>query len=115
MDWRNINITVLLSFFYCRENWKVLNSGKNKWIIFIIAATILGAISGLYDKFIISRIDRIAVQAWFSFYQVVILLPVLAIFWYPNRKKHNIFSVALDNTCNWTGTGNRRFFYTSMP
>jgi transporter family protein len=52
---------------------------------------LLGAVSGLYDKFIIARIDRIAVQAWFSFYQVVILLPILAIFWFPGRKKTTPF------------------------
>jgi transporter family protein len=56
-----------------------------------VAATILGSISGLYDKFIISRIDRIAVQAWFSFYQVIILVPVLAIFWFPNRRNTTKF------------------------
>lgn len=49
------------------------------WVIFIVVATLLGAVSGLYDKFIMRRIDRLAVQAWFSFYQVAILFPVLAI------------------------------------
>lgn len=83
-----IGVTLTLLFFYLfstagkREGIEFRN---NKWVFLIIGATILGAISGLYDKFIISRIDRIAVQAWFSFYQVSILLPVLAIFWFPNR------------------------------
>ena len=51
----------------------------------------MGSVSGLYDKFIIARIDRIAVQAWFSFYQVVILFPVLAILWFPGRKNTTPF------------------------
>ncbi len=46
---------------------------------FIVAATFIGAASGLYDKFIMRRVDRLAVQAWFSFYQVAILLPILAV------------------------------------
>lgn len=89
-----IGVTLTLLFFYLfstagkREG---IEFRKNKWIFLIIGATILGSISGLYDKFIISRIDRIAVQAWFSFYQVVILLPVLGFLWYPNRKKNTPF------------------------
>lgn len=74
-------ILVALFFFF-----KLSTTGKlegihfktNKWVLFIVAATLLGAVSGLYDKFIMRRIDRLAVQAWFSFYQVFILLPVLA-------------------------------------
>ena len=46
----------------------------------MVAATLLGAASGLYDKFIIRRIDRLAVQSWFTFYQVMVMLPAIALF-----------------------------------
>ena len=84
-----IGVTLTLIFFYLFSTAGKLEGiefRKNKWIYLIIAATIFGAASALYDKFIIARIDRIAVQAWFSFYQVVILLPILRFFWYPKRK-----------------------------
>lgn len=83
-----LGVSVTLVFFYLTSTTgkrEGIVFRRNKWILFIVLATILGAASGLYDKFIIRRIDRIAVQAWFSFYQVAILLPVLAIFWYPKR------------------------------
>ena len=89
-----IGVTLTLTFFYLfstagkREG---IEFRKNKWIYLIIAATILGSVSGLYDKFIISRIDRIAVQAWFSFYQVVIMFPVVGIFWFPKRRNTTPF------------------------
>lgn len=89
-----IGVSLTLVFFYLFSTAGKLEGidfRRNKWIFLIIGATILGAISSLYDKFIIARIDRIAVQAWFSFYQVVILLPILAIFWYPNRKTNSKF------------------------
>lgn len=89
-----IGITITLLFFYLFSTagkFEGIVFRKNKWIYLIIGATILGAVSGLYDKFIISRIDRIAVQAWFSFYQVVILLPLLGFIWYPNRKSTSAF------------------------
>ena len=73
-----IGILLTLFFFYLFSTAGKLEGihfKKNKWVFFIIGATILGAISGLYDKYILTRIDRIAVQAWFSFYQVLVLLP----------------------------------------
>lgn len=76
IQWCGILVTLL--FFYLFSTLGKLEGiefKKNKWVFFIIGATILASISGLYDKFIISRIDRIATQAWFSFYQVIILLP----------------------------------------
>jgi bacterial/archaeal transporter family protein len=77
-----IGVIVTLLFFYLLSTtgkMEGISFATDKWVLFIIAATFLGAASGLYDKFLMRRIDRVAVQAWFSFYQVVILLPVLAI------------------------------------
>ncbi len=89
-----VGVTLTLIFFYLFSTAGKLEGiefRKNKWVYLVVAATILGSISGLYDKFIISRIDRIAVQAWFSFYQAIILLPVLVVSWYPNRKNTTRF------------------------
>ncbi len=92
LQWIGVTLTLLFFYFFSTAGKREgIEFRKNKWIFLIIGATILGSISGLYDKFIISRIDRIAVQGWFSFYQVAILLPVLGILWYPNRKKTTPF------------------------
>jgi transporter family protein len=71
LQWAGI-ITVLV-FFYIfslagrREGIRFL---RNKWIIAIIGATLLGAVSGLYDKYLLMNFNRMAVQAWFSIYMV---------------------------------------------
>lgn len=81
MQW--IGVLVVLLFFYLlstagkREG---ISFTRNTWILCIIAATLLGAASGLFDKYILRQIDRMAVQAWFSFYQVVVMLPAIALF-----------------------------------
>ena len=91
-QWIGVLLTLVFFFLFSTTGKKEgISYRNNKWIWFIIGGTLLGSISGLYDKFIISRIDRIAVQAWFSFYQVIILLPVLVVFWYPGRKKTTPF------------------------
>lgn len=77
-----LGVSVTLFFFYLLSTTGKLEGihfKTNKWVLFIVAATFIGAASGLYDKFIMRRVDRLAVQAWFSFYQVVILLPILAV------------------------------------
>lgn len=77
-----IGVIITLLFFYLLSTTgksEGIHFSSNKWVFFIIAGTFLGAASGLYDKFLMRRIDRMAVQAWFSFYQVAILLPILAV------------------------------------
>jgi bacterial/archaeal transporter family protein len=55
---------------------------KNKAIGWLLCGTLLGACSGLYDKFLMSRAGFTAstVQCWFSIYLALIFLP-LAIGW----------------------------------
>jgi bacterial/archaeal transporter family protein len=51
-----------------------------KSLVSIVAATLPGAASGLFDKYLLHRINRIAVQAWFSIYQVLVMLPAIVLF-----------------------------------
>jgi drug/metabolite transporter (DMT)-like permease len=55
---------------------------RNKWFGFLLAGTLLGAMSGLYDKFLLGRagFDAATVQCWFSIYLAALFLP-LAIGW----------------------------------
>jgi len=79
-QWAGVIITLL--FFYMLSTvgkTEGINFSTDKWVFFIMAGTFLGAASGLYDKYLMRHIDRMAVQAWFSFYQVAVMLPVLAI------------------------------------
>jgi uncharacterized membrane protein len=55
---------------------------RDKWVGFLILGTLFGAISSLYDKYLLGRAHfRVpTVQAWFSIYLVLLFLPV-AIGW----------------------------------
>jgi len=64
---------------------------SNKWVWFLFVAVLTGAVSGLYDKFLMNRFDRMAVQVWYTIYQIVMMLPVLLIFWYPKRHQEAVF------------------------
>jgi drug/metabolite transporter (DMT)-like permease len=55
---------------------------RNKWVWFLVAGTLLGAVSSLYDKYLLGRahFSVPTVQAWFSIYLVVLFTPI-AIGW----------------------------------
>jgi len=65
----------------------------NKSVYAIIAATFLGASSGLYDKFLIRQLDLspISLQFWFCFYVVFIVATFLAFTWFPDQEKRSNF------------------------
>ena len=77
-------VITLVSFFGlsaagAREG---IHFGSNRWIWFLIAGTLLNAVSALYDKFLLGRqgFSAATVQAWFSIYLALLFLP-LAIGW----------------------------------
>lgn len=63
----------------------------NRWIYFVVLASLLGAVSALYDKFLMQRFDSMLVQSWFTVYQFFIMGVVLMVLWYPKRKQSTPF------------------------
>lgn len=89
-----VGLLVTLSFFYLFSTTGKLEGihfRKNKWILLIILATLLGSASGLYDKYIVKEIDRLSVQTWSGIYQLLMMIPILVFLWYPNRKNSTKF------------------------
>ena len=52
---------------------------RDKWVGFLVAGTLLGAVSSLYDKFLLGRLHFSVptVQAWFSIYLFVLFTPLV--------------------------------------
>lgn len=59
------------------------------WIWLVIAGTMIGAISGLYDKYLMQyqHLDKMTVQSWYNFYQALMMGLVLLLIWRPQRLK----------------------------
>jgi drug/metabolite transporter (DMT)-like permease len=62
---------------------------KDKAVFYMIAATLLGAASSLYDKFLLQSAGLMPgqVQAWFSLYTALLMLPPLVL-WLCRRNRH---------------------------
>lgn len=83
----------VISFFLLSVSGKKegINFSHNKWIFLLILAAVLGAVSGLYDKFLLKHIDRMIVQSWFNIYQMIIMGVILMVMWYPKRHGNTPF------------------------
>ena len=94
LQWVGFFLIIFSVMLYSKIGKKEgINFKNNKWIFAIIAATFLGASSGLYDKFLIQNL-LLAPQTllfWFSFYVILILLVILSITWFPFVEKRKAF------------------------
>ena len=86
-QWIAVMLAVL-SFFMLRRSGKKegIYFKHDKWIFFIVLAAVMGAVSGLYDKYLMKHLNPMLVQSWYNVYQVLIMCPILALLWWPKRK-----------------------------
>lgn len=56
---------------------------RDRWVWWLVAGTLLGTVSGLYDKHLLGTLgyDAATVQCWFSIYLAVLFLPVAIGWW----------------------------------
>lgn len=89
-QWAGVMLTII-SFYLLKKSSKKegIIFRQNKWVYFAVGAALLGAMSGLYDKYLMSSaglgIDRMAVQAYYNIYQFLLMGILLMTMWYPKR------------------------------
>lgn len=80
IQWLGITLGFASLFFISRIGAKEGFSIKHsKWIWMSIGATFLGAISALYDKYLLKSFSPIEVQGWYSLYQCFIMVITISI------------------------------------
>ena len=86
-------ILAILSFFMLSRSGKKegIDFKRNKWIFFVVMAAIMGAVSGLYDKYLMGRLNPMLVQSLYNIYQVFIMCPIILLLWMPKRKESTPF------------------------
>ena len=122
LQWIGVGLAVVSFFLLSRSGRKEgIDFEHNVWIYFVVVAAVLGAVSGLYDKFLMAPplpaspapvsalsgngsdlwqtissggglgLDRMAVQSWYNVYQCAMMAVMLAVLWWPNRRKTTPF------------------------
>lgn len=91
LQWAGIALAIISTYMFALAGKKEgIAFHKNKWVLAIMAATLIGSVSSLFDKFLLQHYHRMAIQAWFSIYMVVVLLPFVYFLWYRRQEKHPV-------------------------
>lgn len=86
-QWIGILLAIVSFFMLSRSGKKEgIDFQHNKWIWFVVLAAVLGAVSGLYDKYLMKQFNNMVVQAWYNIYQLFLMGGVLMFLWLPRRK-----------------------------
>lgn len=81
-------LLAIIGYFMLRRSGKKegIDFRHNRWIVFAVLGALFGAVSALYDKYLIAPVevgglglDRMAVQSYFLFYQFAMMVVVLLI------------------------------------
>ena len=91
-QWAGVILSMLSIYLMSRSSKKEnIDFARNKWMLFVATGTVMGAVSALYDRYIMQELSPIFVQSWFNFYQLVMMGIVCMAAWYPTRRKTTPF------------------------
>lgn len=98
-QWAGVLLAVTSFFALSRSGKKEgIDFRHDKWIYCIVVAAMLGAVSGLYDKYLMAPVgaggaglDRMMVQSWYNIYQCGMMGMMLALLWWPHRQHTTVF------------------------
>ena len=84
-------VLALVSFYLMNRSGKLegIHFKTNKWVYMLLASAILVALSGVYDKFLLSgeSISPATIQAWYTIYDFLMMAVLFFIIWRPQRAK----------------------------
>lgn len=86
-QWIGVLLALFSLFLLSRSSKREgVNFTHNIWILFVALSATTGALSGLYDKFIMGCLEPVFVQSWYNLYQLLIMTVIVALLWWPKRK-----------------------------
>lgn len=88
LQWGGVLLTIVSLYLLSRAGRREsIDFRRNRHVWALFAAMLLGAVSGLYDKYIISShaLAPLFVQSWFGVYQLAMMTLIAAVMWLPRR------------------------------
>lgn len=91
-QWTGVALALVSLFLLSRSSRREgVDFAHNVWILCIVLAAVTGAVSGLYDKYIMSRLDPVFVQSWYNLYQLGMMAVLTGLLWWPKRHASSPF------------------------
>ena len=125
-QWAGVWLTIV-SYILLRRSGKKegIDFRHNHWIWMIVGAAVIGAVSGLYDKYLMAPVesggvglDRMMVQSWYNIYQCGMMLAMLIVLWWPKHHETTPFHWHWSIICVsiFLSTADFMYFYSlSLP
>lgn len=88
--WQWIGVAVAIASFYLLSHTgkkEGISFFHNRWVWCCIGATVMGALSGLYDKWLMADLSPVFVLSWYVVYQAIIMGALLLVL--HERHGHN--------------------------
>ncbi len=84
-------VLAIISFYFMNRSGKLegIQFKSNKWVYMLLGSAILVALSGVYDKFLLSKesISPATIQAWYTIYDFLMMAVLFFAVWYPRRAR----------------------------
>lgn len=91
-QWGGILLSVASLFLLSRSSRREgIDFKRNKWILMLALAALLGASSGLFDKYLMTRLEPFFMQAWYNVYQLLLMALIVGMLWLPRRHRTTPF------------------------
>ncbi len=91
-QWLGVSMAIISFFLLSRSGKKEgIDFKHNRWILCVVAAALLGTVSGLYDKYLMGQFNHMVVQAWYNVYQLFLMGGIILLLWWPKRKTSTPF------------------------
>ena len=126
--WQWIGVSLaIISFLLLSKSGKKegIDFKHDHWIYMIVGAAVMGAVSGLYDKYLMAPaseggvgLDRMMVQSWYNIYQCFMMLAMMMLLWWPKHKETTPFhwDWAIIGVSVFLSTADFMYFYAlSIP
>ena len=88
LQWIGVLLALISIFLLSRAGKREgIDFARNRWILCVAAAAVLGAASGLYDRHIMRELEPLFVQSWYNIYQfsMMAIAVTLTYLLQPNR------------------------------
>lgn len=125
-QWVGVSLAVVSFLLLSRSGKKEgIDFKHDHWIYMIVGAAALGAVSGLYDKYLMAPagqggvgLDRMMVQSWYNIYQCFMMLVMMLLLWWPKHNQTTPFhwDWAIIGVSVFLSTADFMYFYSlSLP
>ena len=79
-QWVGMLLAILSVFLLSRSGKREgISFTRNRWVVFVALAALFGAVSALYDKFLMRSLQPVLVQSWFNLYQCLLMALLLGV------------------------------------